>query len=835
MGELFRADQSCRQKFSNLVALAESPIRDFSAQVSRRDWDIEIERYKIWANGVGVGYSAENYEKSLDYRLRDASFMRYQVALILKLLNEHIENAIVLLKGERVPWEDLAIESTEKLKDRTQDSKPIQEESDDDTEVDSPWDFSSDDGSTNGDSPDDYSNGNDVLRRSTASGIANIHTPNERARTDFPAGEMAQIRHAIQTTISSLYALPIRKAVIQDRLRGELPEEVTSFENLDILYVRNKFPELAKSSPEVATRLGKLMTRRREILYSRKTRANFQLHPNESTVSRPTRYQEGANEDLRHSGLLEPPKYTPLAPSTLASALTPEDLEVAVPRRPLSENGGESFICPYCCKVKEIKWETEWRAHVLQDLQPYVCTYPDCELGDFLFESREQWYQHELAKHRVNWFCNTKGHGHFKDKNDFSVHMATEHDSDDFHFSGIEPLIAVKLFSIPGNATEPGLCTLCMKETAYPESHVGRHLETLALAVIPPEHFPEGYHTERQYVDDREKVKITENKQFRSATERFPMGVSLRVAKFLDPVSETESTRPTEVQKGYDPNNPLHIELRDSVGSNTAPTDEKEASTIHRGFEKQPYRKRGVRPKINFNTLDYTSSSDAEFHSDTSSITSSDSDMAFGTPPRRTTFGSDAYTTPPSSFSELHSKLKSWARRSISGDRQRSNPARTEKIFSHSRSNGPSSSIGKSRKGIKRRDSFDFNMAFSDQSSDSSSNRPARSRRPGYQEEKDRLGGSKATESIPMPDASPRPPISTGQGKKRRFGKRESVDSNLAFGWTSSEGSATDDMRKPRDPVVKKVLRWWRTGAIDTALKPGNQDDLRPNSDMKVA
>ncbi|KAF3175554.1 hypothetical protein EYR41_008921 [Orbilia oligospora] len=821
MDELFRTDQSCRQKFANLVALTESPIRDFSTQVSRRDWDIEIERYKIWANGVGVGYSGENYESSLDYRLRDASFLRYQVALILKLLSEHIENAIVLLKGERVPWEDLTRESTEpeNPKDDTQDTKPPQSESDDDTEEDSPWDFSSDDVSTNGDSPDDYVGGNDISRRSTVSGIVNIHGPNARTRTDFPAGEMAQIRHAIQTTISSLYALPTRKAVIQDRLRGELPEEVTSFEDLDILYVKDKFPELAKSSPEVATRLGKLMTRRREILHSRKNRGSRQLQPSVSTMLKPTGHLEGPIKGLRNSGLFEPLEYTPLVPSTLASALLPEDLEVAVPRRPLGENGEEleTFVCPYCCTVQEIKWEREWRAHVLQDLQPYVCTYPDCELGDFLFESREQWYQHELAKHRVNWFCNTKGHGHCNNKTDFSAHMAAEHDNDDFHFSGIDPLVAFKLFSIPGNATEPGFCTLCMTETSDPESHVGRHLETIALAVIRPEDIPKEPRGETPRINRRGKIKMTEGKQSRGIADPFSRG-----DKRLYTLSDAESERSL--------NKPLHIVFRDAIGSNKAPADENKTFTTNRGFEKRPNRKGGIKvPKNSFNALDYTSSSESDSDSDSSSITSSVSDMAFGTPPRWATFGSDTYTTPPSSFSELHLKLKSWARRNISSDRRTSKQNPSRRLFSYAKSDGPSSSVERSKRTLKRRESFDFNMAFSDPSSDSSTGRKQGFLRSKHREE-ELPGQSKSNELTPKPEASTQPPVSTG--KKRRSGKRESVDSNLAFGGSSSEASASDYMRKSRDQVVKKVWRWWRTGTADTAdIDPEDHGYLKPEPD----
>ncbi|RVD81428.1 uncharacterized protein DFL_009292 [Arthrobotrys flagrans] len=895
MDELFQAHQSCRQRFANLATLAESPIRDFSNQVSRRDWEIEVERYKIWASSVGVGYSGENYEKSLDYGLRDASFMRSQVALILKLLIEHIENAIALLKGERVPWEDMAIISAKLPKYGTKDTELSHEESEADTGDDSPWDFSSDDVSINGNSLDDCAGENDSLRKpEPVNGISNIQSLHARTRIDFPAGEMAQIRHAIQTTISSLYGLPIRKATIQHRLRGELPEEVAPFESLDISYVRNMFPELAKASPEVATRLGKLITRRREILHSRKTRDNQPLQSDKST---PARRQKGPNDALQNPSWLEPPSYTRPAP---APVYTTDGFEVVVPRRPLGEDGEELeyFMCPYCCTVKEISSKEEWKAHVFQDLQPYVCTYPNCELGDFLFESREQWFQHELAKHRVNWFCNTKGHDHFNNKADFSSHMAAEH-SNEFKFNEHDTLMASKLFAVPANETEPDLCTLCMKETAYPESHVGWHLEILALRVIPAEDF-----------------------------------------------------RPVSDHKSYGSNNSSHIEYKDATALNLAPTDKEEGPAMSRDIG-MPDRKRGIErsPKFDVPNHTSTSSSEIQIDSDSSSTTSLDSDMAFG---------SDTHTTPPSSFSELHSRLKSWARRNISGSKR----GPTRKSFPGSKSDDSLGGKGPSRKGLKRRDSFDFNIAFGYSSSDSSDRGNNLSHRPSYpditkggangpiilpdssygneqwrssqshelvvlaaarQRELERVKAEKecrleaerawhlgteesrhlearqvelehlrrrefdlerkmrrelehpeviqelerleaeraqrleaeesrrleaeesrrleAEESqrlerqmelealaarqresyasgITTLHDAPAPPLSTA--RKQRRGRRESLDSNLAFGGSSSEGSATGDMRKSHIPAMKKGWRWWRTGAADATL--GQED-----------
>jgi hypothetical protein len=121
------------------------------------------------------------------------------------------------------------------------------------------------------------------------------------------------------------------------------------------------------------------------------------------------------------------------------------------------------------------------RKHVLSDLQPYVCTYPDCQLHDHFFETKNDWFRHESHTHRVEWFCNTVSHESFIDVKDFLDHMHTIHS---------EPLDQAQLLSLhrgfqrPSNA-HSGTCTLCGKHASRLKSHLARHLEQLALFAIP--------------------------------------------------------------------------------------------------------------------------------------------------------------------------------------------------------------------------------------------------------------------------------------------------------------------------------------------------------------
>ena len=69
----------CFNSFSELIQKARSQQR-YEDQVS---WDHildEFNRYKVWAASSGAGQYGPNYTKSLDYRLRETSFMKAQVS-----------------------------------------------------------------------------------------------------------------------------------------------------------------------------------------------------------------------------------------------------------------------------------------------------------------------------------------------------------------------------------------------------------------------------------------------------------------------------------------------------------------------------------------------------------------------------------------------------------------------------------------------------------------------------------------------------------------------------------------------------------------------------------
>lgn len=132
------------------------------------------------------------------------------------------------------------------------------------------------------------------------------------------------------------------------------------------------------------------------------------------------------------------------------------------------------------------------RQHVFQDLNPYACTYQDCELGEYFFQSRQEWFAHETTHHRLQWSCNVGDHPEFQSKADFETHMIEGHNKD---IQKYDSTSIRDLFGKPGQSAE-GICLLCENESKSLETHVGRHLEQLALFCIPRAY----------YLDDDDKV-----------------------------------------------------------------------------------------------------------------------------------------------------------------------------------------------------------------------------------------------------------------------------------------------------------------------------------------
>jgi hypothetical protein len=78
------AHHSCVDAFERLIAATLGHMagprilntHDLDKQAIQNAYD----KYKLWAGNVGAMYHGQHWKKSLDYRLREASFYRIQVS-----------------------------------------------------------------------------------------------------------------------------------------------------------------------------------------------------------------------------------------------------------------------------------------------------------------------------------------------------------------------------------------------------------------------------------------------------------------------------------------------------------------------------------------------------------------------------------------------------------------------------------------------------------------------------------------------------------------------------------------------------------------------------------
>jgi hypothetical protein len=119
------------------------------------------------------------------------------------------------------------------------------------------------------------------------------------------------------------------------------------------------------------------------------------------------------------------------------------------------------------------------RNHVLQDLQPYVCTFPSCPQSEEFFDNRKTWFEHETQHHRVEFFCNTELHPPVSTLDEFEKHMSQVHG-----YTPNQTSAMIDLFKRPSKTREMD-CNLCGRRTNQIKSHVSRHLQHLALFALP--------------------------------------------------------------------------------------------------------------------------------------------------------------------------------------------------------------------------------------------------------------------------------------------------------------------------------------------------------------
>ncbi|KAB8360777.1 hypothetical protein FH972_024511 [Carpinus fangiana] len=196
-----------------------------------------------------------------------------------------------------------------------------------------------------------------------------------------------------------------------------------------------------------------------------------------------------------------------------------------VPPPPKIPSEATEILCPYCYRIlkKGDLQRQNWTAHVLKDLQPYICIFDKCEKPKTHYRTEAEWITHMQWEHNIAWFCpSCRDHKAVAySESDFEKHMRETHygtftDSQLAMLSQKCAQPRTELFVTPSDdhphtygtsdlLIECPLCGFTAKnapqdgpaaardetlddkkaEAKLMQDHIARHLEDLALLSLP--------------------------------------------------------------------------------------------------------------------------------------------------------------------------------------------------------------------------------------------------------------------------------------------------------------------------------------------------------------
>jgi hypothetical protein len=330
--------------------------------------------------------------------------------------------------------------------------------------------------------------------------------------------ELPTLLRLISFLVACLYRIPIRQFGATEQIKTKISERASFYQHFDFLFVRDLFPRMDAIA---AASLGRSISQRRSTLLYKDARSR-QLEAvdssssdseppatalNESNTVEETAIRESLGQELalseaksvsftlpskattymqkpsQQSWLYPPSTSVAISEKSVVSDYATQELAIAVPRMPVvsSSTTDDAFVCPYCCSPQRVMSEILWEKHVFDDLKPYICTFPSCDMKDHLFADRSQWWQHETEMHRFAWHCNLPQHRSYDDREDFMRHMREGHGTS---FTNKQLDGVTSIFRIPSEKPA-GVCNLCFRYSTNLKSHISRHLKRIALFALP--------------------------------------------------------------------------------------------------------------------------------------------------------------------------------------------------------------------------------------------------------------------------------------------------------------------------------------------------------------
>ena len=196
--------------------------------------------------------------------------------------------------------------------------------------------------------------------------------------------------------------------------------------------------------------------------------------------------------------------------ATYTSVLSNDEGErgwLRIPAMPEGAESGKAFRCTVCGgRQEDIINRTEWKKHVFRDLEPYICTSADCRGGIAPYSTRKAWADHEFSVHRVKrfWQCGDCS-ARFEHRAAMLEHAYSSH-GNILMRNQLE--ILVNAAERRSDATDNSDCPFCGEAmSAKPRAfamHVGKHMEEIALTVLP---------RDTEFEEDRGSIKSDESER----------------------------------------------------------------------------------------------------------------------------------------------------------------------------------------------------------------------------------------------------------------------------------------------------------------------------------
>ncbi|XPS78886.1 hypothetical protein M3J09_010885 [Ascochyta lentis] len=282
----------------------------------------------------------------------------------------------------------------------------------------------------------------------------------------------------------------IRNPAPHDLFKRSGNIDTSYYEEFDIQHVKGKFPE---AEQYLITRMGRAISRRRQYLrYREEHRARLAeaLDTTDTSAKKVASTVASSIPAQLKSGfqaveLEDDDEFVDHASQTSYASSMSGATALRPPPLPQEGREGKPFECSLCHYFTVVDVGTDWQKHVYRDLQPYVCTFENCTSADRTYESRREWFSHELQEHRQVWNCIEGCQQSFRSQNQFQAHLKHSH-TQSIADRGID--VVAKSHSTYAAASISTDCPLCRRPVSslrQLRSHLGKHQRQLSLFAIP--------------------------------------------------------------------------------------------------------------------------------------------------------------------------------------------------------------------------------------------------------------------------------------------------------------------------------------------------------------